>query len=272
MHGNYGPSIDTGARGGRGGPPVSRPYAPADFGFGRLFAVLRDALVVADAASGTVALWNPAAERLFGYPAAEMVGRSLDALVPERLRAAHRGGLARFAATGRGALINGGLPIRVAAQRRDGAEVEIELSLTPIEDAPVAGRFVCAIIRDITERVRLGEEARAARLAAAERLAEVSRARLDGAALVARTVAHEINNALAPLLGYAELLSLRPEIAQSPDAARYAQLLLEGGEAIAEKVQRLQSMARLAEVSSPLGPDQPLLDLDASAAPEDAPP
>jgi|GEM_PF-4459593 len=233
----------------------SRRHSPSDFGFGTLFAALRDALVVAEAGSGEVVLWNTAAEHLFGFTEAEMVGRSLDALVPERLRSAHHAGMARVATTGHGALVDSGLPVQYHAQRRDGSEVEIELSLTLIENAPVTGRFVCATIRDVTERVRLGEEAQVARL--------------NGAILVARSVAHEINNALSPLLGYAELLSLQPEVARNPVAVQYARLLVEGGQAIAERVKHLQSIVRLKEMSSPLGTDESVLDLKGSATPLD---
>ncbi len=72
------------------------PVQPRDLGIGRLFERVRDAVIVADAATGTIVLWNPAAETLFGYTAAEVVGRSIELLVPERLRARHREGLARY--------------------------------------------------------------------------------------------------------------------------------------------------------------------------------
>jgi PAS domain-containing protein len=72
------------ARGCVGGPPgqvrwwgwirMLRAVQPGDFGIGRLFWAIRDAAIVADAATGWVVLWNPAAERLFGYPAAEARG------------------------------------------------------------------------------------------------------------------------------------------------------------------------------------------------------
>ncbi|HVE77861.1 MAG TPA: PAS domain S-box protein [Gemmatimonadaceae bacterium] len=234
--------------------------------------MMRDAMVVADAATGTVVLWNAAAERLFGFAAAEMVGRSLDAIVPERLQGAHHGGLARFTATGHGPLVDSGLPVQVPARRRDGTEVEVELSLTPITEAGEEGSLVCATIRDVSERIRLGEELRAARLEVAERRAESAQARLEGALLVSRTVAHEINNALAPLLGYAELLSLRPEVAANPQSATFARLLMEGADGIAEQVRRLQSIIRLEEAPSVLGTGVTTRDLKRSGTPDEPTP
>ena len=260
--------VATPSRAGDGREEVGRRVTADDLGLGRLFGVMRDAMVVADAATGTVVLWNAAAERLFGFAAADMVGRSLDAIVPERLQGAHHGGLARFTATGHGPLVDSGQPVQVPARRRDGTEVEVELSLTPIGDGGMEGRLVCATVRDVSERVRLGEELRAARLEAAERQLEATSARLEGALLVSRTVAHEINNALAPLLGYAELLSHQPEVAADGKSATYARLLMEGAEGIAEQVRRLQAIVRLEEASSVLGTGGTTLDLERSGAPE----
>ena len=130
---------------------------PDDLGIGLLFWHMRDAVVVGEAASGRVVLWNPAAEALFGYPAAEAVGLPLEALVPERLRPAHRAGLAAFAATGCGRLLEAGEPVEVPALRRGGAEIAVELSLTPIVQTRVPGRYVAAVLRDATARRRAAE-------------------------------------------------------------------------------------------------------------------
>ena len=66
-----------------------------------------------DAATGRVVLWNPAAERLFGYSADEMVGCSLELLVPAGMRERHRAGTARYAETGLGPLVDGGRPVQL---------------------------------------------------------------------------------------------------------------------------------------------------------------
>jgi GAF domain-containing protein len=94
--------------------------------------------------------------------------------------------------------------------------------------------------------------------------ARTERARMDGAMLVARTVAHEINNALSPIVGYAELLGQRPGVAADPPAAEFARLIGEAAEDAASKVSRLQRIVRLREEPSPLGEDQPILDMEGS--------
>lgn len=133
----------------------------------QLQAVLRsatDAIVCADA-TGRVTLWNPAAERLFGHASAEMVGRPLATIVPERFRAAHEAGIARIRAGGPPRII--GRTVEVAGQRADGSEFPIELSLATWTTAQ--GPFFGAIIRDVTERKRAEDELRAAHEALADK-------------------------------------------------------------------------------------------------------
>ena len=106
-----------------------------------------------------------------------------------------------------------------------------------------------------------------ARLAEAQRRAtegERERARLDGALLVARTVAHEVNNALAPIGGFAELLAIAPAVARDPTLAAYATLIVQAVENAAGKVRQLNRIVRLEESDIGLGSGQPVLDLDRS--------
>lgn len=110
--------------------------------------VALDATIVIDAA-GRVIVWNPAASRLFGYPADEVIGRSLhELIVPERFRAAAISGIRRFGSTGEGALI--GRISELVAMRRDGSEVPVELSISTVQ---IRGIWhAIGIIRDITDR------------------------------------------------------------------------------------------------------------------------
>jgi diguanylate cyclase (GGDEF)-like protein/PAS domain S-box-containing protein len=117
-----------------------------------------DALVTADAA-GDIVLWNPAAERMFGYTAEEAAGRPLSILMPERFRAMHDAGLRRVVDHGVGASRLIGGTVEVVGQRKDGGEFPLELSLATWET--VEGRFFSGIIRDIGDRKRAEEHARA---------------------------------------------------------------------------------------------------------------
>src|SRR5215212_2236904 len=106
--------------GRRGGDP---PVRPEDLGFGRLFASVRDAVIVAEANSGRIVLWNPAAEKIFGYPLSEAPGLDTDALDPERLKARHRAGMARYRDTGHGPYVASHELLDLPALRKDGEEI-----------------------------------------------------------------------------------------------------------------------------------------------------
>lgn len=98
-----------------------------------------DAVIVMDAA-GCVQSWNASAERLFGYPREEAVGREVaELIVPGELRDAHRNALARYLETRESSII--GRRVEVVGQRRDGREIPVELTVTVL-DSSGAGRFV----------------------------------------------------------------------------------------------------------------------------------
>lgn len=136
-----------------GGHLAPESFSPGDFGIGRLFQVIRDAVVVANARSERIVLWNDCAGSLFGYDEAEALELPLHALVPESLRDLHRTGIARYQQTGGGNLIDAGTPVELKGLHKDGREMPIELTLTKIpQQSPSGDRFVLAIIRDLSER------------------------------------------------------------------------------------------------------------------------
>ena len=106
-----------------------------------------DAIVSADA-TGRIVSWNPAAERMFGYAAEEVVGRPLTILMPEGVREAHERGVDRFSSSGAARII--GRTVELEAVRADGTAFPIELSLSTWTTDE--GRFFSGVIRDITER------------------------------------------------------------------------------------------------------------------------
>ena len=137
---------------------------PEDLGFGRLFERIRDAVIVADAKTQRIVLWNAAAAKMFGYPASEALTMRVEELVPEPLKDAHRSGITRYARTGQGRYIDSNAPLDFPATTKKGQEIRVELSLSPIR--PVhdtddgEARFVLAIVRDVTERKRAEEAVR----------------------------------------------------------------------------------------------------------------
>ena len=128
---------------------------PEAFGIGRLFEQVRDAVILCDA-EGRIVLWNPAAERIFGYTKEEALGRGVEMIIPERHLEGHRVGMQRYARTGHGSLIDSGAALMLPALRRDGTEIQVEMSLSPVADG---GRsYALAIVRDVTRSLQLERE------------------------------------------------------------------------------------------------------------------
>ena len=109
-----------------------------------------DGLLVSDR-EGVVRGWNAGAERIFGFPAAEALGRSMDLIVPERLRGRHWDGWTRTMATVQ-TRYGGGQLLAVPATHRDGRTLSIEFSIQLLLDPAGQIEWVVAVIRDVTER------------------------------------------------------------------------------------------------------------------------
>jgi PAS domain S-box-containing protein len=115
------------------------------------------AVVVMDA-QGTISEWNTRAEKMFGWPKDDAIGKELaDLIVPEDLREAHRKGLKHFLATGEGPVIN--QFIEISALRRGGMQFPVELSISVLRSSDAV--TFCGFITDITERKRAEEEIKA---------------------------------------------------------------------------------------------------------------
>jgi PAS domain S-box-containing protein len=121
-----------------------------DAALATLLRELADAVIVADA-DGAITFWNDAATRLFGWPADEAVGQTLDLIVPERLRERHWAGYHQTMGTG--TTKYAGRLLEVPALHRDGRTLSIAFTVTllqsPGADQPHA---IAAVVRDDTER------------------------------------------------------------------------------------------------------------------------
>jgi two-component system sensor kinase FixL len=152
-----------------------------------------DGLITIDE-RGVVQSFNPAAERMFGYDAQEVIGRNIRHLMPSPYREEHDAYIARYLRTGEKRII--GIGREVLGQRKDGASFPLELAVGEVH---AEGRRIFAgFVRDVSAR-RVAEE-RLRELQA--ELVHVSR--LSAMGEMASALAHELNQPLTAIINYAQ--------------------------------------------------------------------
>ncbi len=176
-----------------------------------------DGIVVIDA-RGLIEAFNPAAERLFGYQSAELIGRNVSVLMPSPDREQHDRYLARYLEEGHPRII--GIGREVTGRRADGTTFPLHLA---VGEMLLGGeRKFTGILRDLTERVAL--EKQLSDQAALAQLGEM-----------AAVIAHEVKNPLAGIRGAVQVIGTR-----LPDASR-------DGEVVGEVIARIDALNGLVQ-------------------------
>ena len=152
-----------------------------------------DAIVVIDE-RGQILTFNRAAERMFGYTSADVVGKNVSVLMGEPYRSKHDGYMARYLATGEAHIIGKGR--EVEARRADGETFPVSLAVG--EAAGSGKRRFVGIVRDLSAQRAAEQRARSLE----HRLAHVGRFNLMGE--MAAGIAHEINQPLSAIATYAQ--------------------------------------------------------------------
>jgi len=122
---------------------------PATIDYQQLVEAIGDAIVISNA-EGHVTLWNPAAERMFGYTRDEALGKTLDLIIPERLRGRHWDGYHKTMATGQTRY--GTELLRVPAAHKDGRALSIAFTVALLKTPEGGVDGIVAVIRDETAR------------------------------------------------------------------------------------------------------------------------
>jgi protein-histidine pros-kinase len=155
-----------------------------------------DAMVIVDR-DGRIVLINSQAVRLFGYAPEDLVGKQVEALVPERFRAKHPGYRGSFFGNPHTRAMGAGL--NLYGLRRDGSEFPVEISLSPLETEE--GILVSSAIRDITERRRIEGDLQ-------EKNIELEKAAEAKDRFLA-TMSHELRTPLNAIIGFTGTLLMR---------------------------------------------------------------
>jgi PAS domain S-box-containing protein len=182
-----------------------------------------DAIVSKDL-NGIIRSWNPGAERIFGYAESEVVGRSIRLIIPEDRQAEEDEVLAKIA---RGEHITHFDTVR---RRKDGREIHISLTVSPIRDAEDRVIGASKVARDITDR-KAAEEAVRESMAFKDQFLSL--------------VSHELRTPIATIVGNALLLKSRSDALEELDRRQSVSDIVNEGQKLHRIIENLLLLSRL---------------------------
>jgi two-component system cell cycle sensor histidine kinase/response regulator CckA len=204
---------------------VRQARAEADEAHARLAAIVEssDDAIIAMSLAGLITAWNSGAERLYGYRAAEVLGKPVCIIVPPD-RAAELAAL--LEQIHRGAPV---LPMETVRLRKGGQAVDVNLALSAIRDGRGHVSGASSIDRDITERKRLEEQYRQSQ-------------KMEAVGRLAGGIAHDFNNLLTVINGYTELLG--SALGKDDNRDTYLAAIRRAGESAATLTRQLLAFSR----------------------------
>jgi PAS domain S-box-containing protein len=187
--------------------------ARAEERFRQVFEAAPNAMIMVNE-QGKIVLVNNRVETVFGYPREELVGLSIEALLPDRFRRQHPGDRDRFSDAPKARTMGAGRD--VFGRRKDGSEVPVEIGLNPIRTTE--GLFVVASVVDISERRRAEAESSTLR----QELTHISRVAILGELTAA--IVHELSQPLSAILSNAQA-GVRLHTSGKPDPGATHEIL-----------------------------------------------
>jgi PAS domain S-box-containing protein len=182
-----------------------------------------DAIVSKDL-NGIIQSWNPGAERIFGYPESEVIGRSIRMIIPDDRQAEEDEVLAEIA---KGERISHFDTVR---RRKDGREIHISLTVSPIRDEEDRVIGASKVARDITDR-KVAEEAVRESMAFKDQFLSL--------------VSHELRTPIATIVGNALLLNSRGDTLEEQDRRQSVSDIVNEGQKLHRIIENLLLLSRL---------------------------
>jgi PAS domain S-box-containing protein len=191
-----------------------------------------DAMVIVNQ-DGQIVLVNAQAERQFGYARSELIGQSVDILVPERYRHRHPGHRAKYASRPHVRPMGQGLDLY--GLRRNGEEFPVEISLSPMETGE--GMLISSSIRDVSERKHFENMLR-------EKNLQLERADKTKDMFLA-SMSHELRSPLHTIIGFADLLREELKGPLNEDQKRYVRHILGDSEHLLALINDILDLSKI---------------------------
>lgn len=192
-----------------------------------------DAIICIDT-DGRITVWNPQAEKIFGWKQQEVLGRLLsETIIPHQYRQAHEEGLKRFLSTGEGPVLR--QLIEITALHISGREFPIELTIVPVKQEQTL--FFCAFLRDITGRKHAEETQNQYANELTQKNIELEQ--------FAYVVSHDLQEPLRTVSGFVDLLRKHYKGKEDEISGRYINFITEASQRMRNLVKDLLDYSRL---------------------------